>query len=92
MNPGPQMKKYKAFKNHVPPAELDPGRIVAEFILKQEQLASYLKLARQSDMNRIRIPISIMSWIKLKLGDVFQFIIAHNERHIRQAKRNLSNL
>jgi predicted GNAT family acetyltransferase len=28
--------------------------------------------------------------ITFKLGDAFQFIIAHNERHMRQAKKNLN--
>ncbi len=90
MKPGAQMKKYKAFKNHVPPDKLDAHKVVAEFIQQQEQLLSYLKQAKQTDMNRIRIPISILSWIKLKLGDVFQFIIAHDERHLQQARRNLT--
>jgi uncharacterized damage-inducible protein DinB len=89
MQPGEKMKKYKAFKDHVPVSDLDARKVVAEFIQQQEQLLSYLKQAKQSDLNRIRIPISIMSWIKLKLGDVFQFIIAHDERHLQQAKRNL---
>jgi len=90
MKPGAQMKKYKAFKNHVPPGELNAHKVVAEFIQQQEQLLTYLKQARQTDMNRIRIPISVLSWIKLKLGDVFQFIIAHDERHLQQARRNLT--
>jgi uncharacterized damage-inducible protein DinB len=89
MKPSVPMKKYKAFKNHIPPVELEADKVVAEFILQQEQLLSYLKLARHTDMNRIRIPVSLMRWIKLKLGDVFQFIIAHDERHLQQAKRNL---
>jgi hypothetical protein len=89
MKPGPQMKKFNAFKNHMPPVELDANKVVAEFIRQQEQLLSYLQQARKTDMNRIRIPISILNWVKLKLGDVFQFIIAHDERHLQQAKRNL---
>lgn len=87
MKPGAQMKKYKAFKDHVPPIEMDPHKIVAEFIQQQEQLLSYLKQARQTDLNKIRIPISILRWVNLKLGDVFQFIVAHNERHLQQAKK-----
>ena len=90
MRPGAQMKKYKAFKNHIPPVELDAPQVVAAFIQQQEQLLLYLKQARHTDLNRIRIPISIMRWIKLKLGDVFQLVIAHDERHLQQAKRNLS--
>jgi hypothetical protein len=87
MKPGAQMKKFKAFKDHIPPVEMNPHKIVAEFIQQQEQLLSYLKQARQTDLNKIRIPISILQWVKLKLGDVFQFIVAHNERHLQQAKR-----
>jgi len=89
MKPGSNMKKYKAFKNHIPPADMDAGKVVAEFIHQQEIMLKYLIQARETDLNRIRIPISILNWVKLKLGDVFQFIIAHDERHLQQAKRNL---
>jgi uncharacterized damage-inducible protein DinB len=91
MKPGPKMKKYNAFKNHVPPKETDGHKVVAEFILQQEEMLSLLKSARNNDLNRIKIPISIMKWLTLRLGDVFQFIIAHNERHLQQAARNLKN-
>lgn len=90
MNPGPQMKKFKAFKTHVPPVEMDPHKVVAEFIRQQEIFLSFLKQARHADMNKIQIPISILKWVKLKLGDVFQFIVAHDERHLQQAKRILA--
>jgi uncharacterized damage-inducible protein DinB len=90
MKPGAQMKKFKAFKNHVPPSELDADQVVAEFIQQQEKMLMYLKQARLTDMNKVRIPISILNWVKLKLGDVFQFIIVHDERHLQQAKRNFS--
>jgi len=90
MQPGDKMKKYKAFKDHVPPTELNALHVVAEFIQQQEKMLKYLKQARNTDMNRILVSISILKWVKLKLGDVFQFIIAHDERHLQQAKRNLS--
>jgi hypothetical protein len=80
----------KAFKDHVPPANLDAYAEVAEFIRQQEQLLIYLKKSRKNDLNRIKISVSIAKWLKLKLGDVFRFIIAHNERHILQARRNLN--
>jgi uncharacterized damage-inducible protein DinB len=91
MKPGPKMKKFSAFKNHVPPAALHAHAVVAEFIQQQEKLLALLKTAKKTDLNRVRIPISIMKWIKLKLGDVFQFVIAHDERHLQQAKRNLKS-
>jgi hypothetical protein len=89
MEPGTGKRKMKAFKNHIPSPHLDAYAVAATFIQQQETLLQYLKQAGKADLNRIRIPVSIAKFIKLNLGDVFQFLIAHNERHIRQAKRNL---
>lgn len=90
MNPDSGKKKIKAFKEYMPPPQLDAYAVIAEFILQQETLLKYLRKARGKDLNKIKIAISITQWIKLTLGDVLQFLIAHNERHIRQAKRNLN--
>ena len=90
MEPTTGKKKYKAFKGHIPAAELDAYAVVATFIQQQEQFLALLKKAEKADLNAVRIPISITRLIKLKLGDVFQFIIAHDERHIQQAMRNVT--
>jgi hypothetical protein len=81
-------KKYKAMKDYKPAPDLDAHVVVAAFIRQQEELLICLQGARSADLNKIRIPVSILPWLKLKLGDVLQFTIAHDERHIRQAKRN----
>lgn len=88
MEPGPGMKKMKAFKGHVPPPSVeDPAATVQEFIRQMEWLLALLRNARTADLNRIRIPITLTALIRLRLGDVFQFIVAHNERHVQQALR-----
>lgn len=89
MDPASGKRKFKAFRDHIPPVQLEASAVVAEFIRQQELLLQYLHKARQADLNGPRIPISIFQWIKLKPGDVLRFIIAHNERHLLQAKRNL---
>jgi DinB superfamily len=89
MEPTEKTKKFKAFKDHVPPNELNPYSEVSQFINQLELLVTLLQKARHSDLNKIYIPISISKWIKLKLGDVFQFLIAHNDRHVLQAFRNI---
>jgi len=89
MQPTAKTKKFKAFKDHVPPLELDPHFEVSQFISQLEILLNLLQKARHSDLNKIYIPISISKWVKLKLGDVFQFLIAHNDRHVLQAGRNI---
>ena len=88
MDPDRGKKKYKALKDYIPVADLDAYAVVAEFIRQQEELLICLQGARSADLNRIRVPVSILPMLRLKLGDVLQFFIAHDERHIRQAKRN----
>lgn len=87
MDPQTSKSKYKAFKDHQPSQALDAHAVVAEFIRQQETFLLLLRQAKKTDLNKIRIPISILKWLRLKLGDVFQFIVAHNERHLQQAKR-----
>lgn len=89
MDPDTGKRKMKAFKDHRPVRELNPTEVVAEFIHQQEMLLRAISKAHDVDLNKIVIPISILRWIKLNLGDTLGFLIAHNERHIRQAQRNI---
>lgn len=89
MEPGKEMKKMKAFKKHIPAKELDAYAVIATFIQQEELLLELLKTARQKDLNTIRIPISISTLVKMRLGDVFQFVIVHIDRHLQQAMRNI---
>jgi hypothetical protein len=87
IRPSETMKKYKAIKLHEPDVQVSGIAAVAEFIENQERLLKLLAASRSTDLNKIKIPISILPWIKLRLGDVFQFLIAHQERHLQQAEK-----
>ncbi|MBT1686111.1 DinB family protein [Dawidia soli] len=89
MQPETGTRKIKAMKAYAPPPDLDAHAIVAEFIHQQETLLTLLARARRADLTATRVPISIASFIRLRLGDVFAFLIAHDERHVQQALRNL---
>ncbi|MFT3911913.1 MAG: DinB family protein [Ferruginibacter sp.] len=82
-------KKLRAPKDHQPGMQLNGAQVVSEFISQQELLEQLLQMAQSKDINKIRIPISISPFIKLKLGDVFLFLIAHINRHLAQAQRAL---
>ncbi|TAJ49615.1 MAG: DinB family protein [Chitinophagaceae bacterium] len=84
-------KKMSAPKDHTPQTNNDSYTVIAEFIEQQEKLLQLLRRSKQADLNKIRIPISIAKFIKLKLGDTFLFLIAHNYRHILQAERALQH-
>jgi len=88
MDPDKGKKKMQAFREYIPGVELDGHAVVAEFIRQQEMLLTCIGWARRADLKGTRIPVSIMKWLKLRLGDVLQFVVMHDERHIRQAKRN----
>ena len=89
MQPGGSAKKYKSPKDHAPAADLNAPAVIAEFIEQQERLIIQLRKAKAVNINATRVPISISKWIRLKLGDTFRFLIAHNERHLLQAKKLL---
>lgn len=82
-------KKYKAVPKHQP--NNAPGHAtVAEFIDQQEELIRLLRAVADTNPNTGRISISVMPLLWLSVGDVLQFMVFHNERHIRQAMRSLN--
>ncbi|TDH25537.1 hypothetical protein EXU57_12575 [Segetibacter sp. 3557_3] len=81
-----KLKKMQAPKGHQPGLNLDGEAVINEFREQQQQLLNLLERAKTTDLNAVKVPISIARFIKLKLGDVFMFFVAHNERHIKQAQ------
>ena len=79
--------KMKSPKNAVPSASPDPRAMLAEFIDQQETMLQLLTAAADVNLARVRIPISIAPWVRLKLGDTFLFFTAHIQRHLLQAER-----
>lgn len=88
MEPETGKTRMKAFKNHIPPADADAHAVIAEFLAQQERLLNCLRKAQHVNLNQVRIPVSVASWLRMNAGDVLRFLIAHNERHIQQARRN----
>lgn len=86
---GKSAKKMKAPKNHQPSPLPEPTVVMHEFINQLETLGTLIVIAKRVDLNRVKIPISIAPFIKLKLGDVFLFYTAHITRHMAQAERAL---
>ena len=82
MDPDTGKRKFKAFKVHIPPSDLDSAAVVSEFIRQQEELLYLLRDGIRKDLDALRISISVLPVIRMKIGDVFQFLIAHNERHV----------
>jgi hypothetical protein len=87
MLPKEKLNKMKTFKDKNPlNANLDKT-VIDKFLNQQIKLLDLLNQSRNVSLNKVKIPISISSLIKLKLGDTFQFLINHILRHLKQIDR-----
>jgi DinB superfamily len=77
-------KKMKAPKNAIPSENPDVTATIEEFNSHQYHLLKLLQIAASANLNSIKIPTSLSSLLKLKLGDTFRFFIAHEQRHFIQ--------
>jgi len=85
-------KKMKAPKGYRPEKSLNVDAVFKEFFEHQSKLLRLLDVSRKRNLNTIYIPISISKFIKLKLGDTFRFLVAHEQRHTIQARNALKAL
>jgi DinB superfamily len=86
---GHPARKMKAMKGYDAYSIVPSHEVIAEFIDQQETLIALLERAKKYNLETIRIPITLSAFVRLKLGDTFQFLVAHNHRHIQQATRAL---
>jgi hypothetical protein len=78
--------KMKAMKAYSPDKSVNVEQAFNEFIQHQNKLLQLLEVARRRNLNSIHIPISISRFIRFRLGDTFRFLIAHEQRHMIQAR------
>lgn len=81
--------KMKAMKNHSPDPDLDTDAVIAEFLGWQRQFILLIERSAKADLESIRVPITIAPFIKLRLGDMLMFLVAHNQRHWIQVEQLL---
>lgn len=87
MLPKEKLNKMKTFKDKNPlNAKLDKS-VIDRFINQQIKLLDLLNQSRNVSLNKVKIKTSISSFIKLRLGDTFQFFINHIIRHLKQIER-----
>lgn len=83
-NPG-NSKQYKSRKRYnftLHPLGQD---IVKSFIIKNEQLLRMLQAASEVDLNRTTVPKANAWFGRYTLGNLLEYLILHQRRHLRQA-------
>lgn len=84
--------KMKAMKAYSFPNSLNVDTVLKEFLAHQDTWLKLLETAKGRDLNAIRIPITLTTLVKLKVGDMFRFLIAHEQRHMIQARNTLKEM
>lgn len=77
-----KMKTFDFFE----PSKADPNKIFKEFFNKKEQFNGLLKQARKKDLRGLKVPTALGKKVKFYLGECFEFILAHEQRHLIQIK------
>ena len=81
------IRKQKAPKIFTPTASaVDPG-IITRFIDQQERVVNYLNTITAVDADKIIITSPVARVITYSLLDACRVIVAHEQRHLLQAKR-----
>lgn len=78
--------KMKTVKQFTPEKGVNVEAAFNEFLAHQQKLLQLLEVARRRNLNTIRIPVAISRLFRLKLGDAFRFLVAHEQRHMIQAR------
>jgi hypothetical protein len=83
-------RKFKAAKAFLPPPTRPRQESMAAFRAYQVQFIDRLRQANGLDLSRARIRSPVVSWLRLQLGLGFALMVAHERRHLLQA-RNVIN-
>lgn len=87
----PAKRKFKAFRNYVPPEESDPQATLAEFRRISKDLRALAQSASGLHLARVKtrmpaLPPLLRPFIKMPLGARLELITAHGRRHLWQAE------
>lgn len=66
--------------------------VLERFIYISNQLLEIVESAKKLNLNSFKVPSAIGPMLKLRLGEALGFIVAHNSRHVLQAKNTLQAL
>jgi hypothetical protein len=61
--------------------------VLLRFINAQKEFLTLIEAAQKINLNKAKVRIEVFKLLKMRLGDLFLFMIAHNQRHCNQALR-----
>ena len=84
-------RRMKAAKDYNPltNTSLKTENAVQDFLAYQEEMLNIIAESRFINIRKAKCAMAVTSLVKLRLGDLFQIVVYHNERHVEQAKNVL---
>ncbi len=82
----PVKRRQGTFKILVPAQEVPLAPTLAEFRTLREQLAERVRNADGLDLRRARVVSPVTRLLRMPLGAYFAFVLAHDRRHLWQAR------
>ena len=76
--------KLKTFDFFQPEEKINCEEIIKEFVTKKEAFNTHLKEARLRNLNNIKMPTALGKKVKFYVSECFDFLLAHEERHMVQ--------
>ncbi|HEY5917884.1 MAG TPA: DinB family protein [Chryseolinea sp.] len=84
--------KHKTFARMNPTEGSLKKEVIGRFLRNQRELLNILDLASKVDLNKASISVEFLKILKMNLGDALQFVIVHEQRHLKQAVAVRSNV
>lgn len=85
----PATRRHRTSKIFVPNAgtDLRVADVLPEFLRVRDELIARLERARGLDLKRARVTSPVSRFFRMSLGGYFGFVIAHERRHLWQARQ-----
>jgi hypothetical protein len=83
----PVKRKLPAPKRFIPLHGQPLTAVLPTFLHIQSQFQQQIDRSAGLDLARVKVVTPIASWLKMSLGAMFAHAIAHERRHIEQARR-----
>jgi len=80
---------FRVPKQYAPTGVRLTGTVVEAFNRQLDELLRLLLLARQVDAGTVRVPNPLHPWLKLRLTDVLELMLATYKRYVHQAEQAL---
>lgn len=80
-------KQHKTVKHMNPNNSQLTKSTIDEFLKHQDNLLDLLSDAQKVDISKKVVPVEFFKLLKLRIGETLEFVIVHQERHLRQALR-----